>query len=177
MQIDCEINLIFTSNIYWHQKTPIFFLLPFPPPFPYMFFLPALLLITPNIGSTLVLKVAGWAWRVAAFPSSHRPGGGKRERTGHRAVWLCKRQATHFLLLEDVYATAFFLASSGISMKILQKYNVMGKGGWLRKVVVVKSSKMKRSIWGKRRAPFQTQSNEHDFALFCRTTSLFSHHF
>lgn len=176
MRIDCKINLIFTSNIYWRQKIPTFLLRPpFPPSFPpYIFsaiccrtlrldgvtgqhqwrLIPAtLLLLTPNTPRALVLKVES-----CCLPREPPDRRRKRERSRHRAAWLCKKAKQHIFCLWKMFMPQllfFFSASSGISMKILQTYNLMGKGGWLSKVVVVKSSKMKRIIWGKRRrAPF-----------------------
>lgn len=175
MRIDCKINLIFTSNIYWCQKIATFLLPPpFPPSFPpYIFsticcrtlrldgvtgqhqwrLIPAtLLLLTPNTPRALVLKVESCC--LPLEPPDRRR---KRERSRHRAAWLCKRQSNTFSACGRCLCHSFFFfsASSGISMKILQTYNLMGKGGWLSKVGVVKSSKMKRIIWGKRRrAPF-----------------------
>lgn len=196
MWIDCKINLIFTSNICWCQKTPFFFHLLLSLPFPHTFFLPyvaacrtpdsvtgqdqwhltpATLLLTPK--PPPVLKVAGGARRAAAFLSSHWSEGGKREDQTKGCLALQQARNTFSASGRCLCYSFFFFASSGISVKILQMYNLMGKGGWLREVVV-KSITMERSMWGKRRrAPFQTQSNEHDFALFCKTMYLFFHHF
>lgn len=96
--IDCKLILTFTSDIYWHQRIPFFFLLPYPSPFPCktgaLYTLSILnhcmlspgqccwqhlshliwvsfLLTNPSIPTLLLFKKAQWA-EVCCLPFSHQ---------------------------------------------------------------------------------------------------------